>query len=91
MLDRLARGGAAGLHRAKAFVAGILIGVAAWTPVFAVTAEETDWQQYGLPGALAMFGAGVWLGMDAPARRKRATQPRDPAGPSLPGMDRLPA
>jgi hypothetical protein len=92
MLYRLARGVAHRLGQVRAFVAGFLIGLSVWTPVFfATAAEETEWQQYGLPGGLAMFSAGVWLRLGRSSRPRQASRPRDPAGPSLPSMNRLPA
>jgi hypothetical protein len=92
MLYRLAHGALARYRQAQAFVAGFLIGLSVWTPVFVATAaEETQWQQYGLPGGLVLFGAGVCLRMGGPWRRWHETRPRDPAGPSRSGMDRLAA
>jgi hypothetical protein len=93
-LYKLARGAAVKLRQARTFVAGFLIGLSVWTPIFVATAaEETEWQQLGLPGGFAMLGAGVWLQVGRTLRRSRETQrqPRDPAGPSHSGMDGLPA
>ena len=54
----------AGIRQARAFAAGFQIGLSVWTPVFVATAaEDSRLQQYGLPGALVMFGAGAWLRM----------------------------
>lgn len=91
----LARGTAAKFRQVKTFVAGFLIGLSVWTPIFVATAaEETEWQQLGLPGGLAMLGAGIWLHFGGTLRRgqrRQQTRPRDPAGPSHSGMDGLPA
>lgn len=55
------------------FIAGFLIGTSIWTPLFVATAaEETPWQQYGLPGGLAMFTAGIWLRFGATFGRRGA-------------------
>lgn len=89
---RLARGAIDGYRKSQAFVAGLLIGLSIWTPVFVATAvEDSEWQRYGLSGSLAMFGTGVWLRMGRLPGRRRKAQPRNPAGPSRPGMDRLTA
>lgn len=89
---RLVRGVVDGYRKSQAFVAGLLIGLSIWTPIFVATAvEETEWQRYGLSGGLAMFGAGVWLRMGRVPGRRRKARPRNPAGPSRPGMDRLTA
>ena len=89
---RLAAGVAAWFRQVRAFLAGLLIGLSIWTPIFAATtAVEADWQQFGLPGGLAMFGAGVWLRMGRPTIRGHSRPPRNPSGPSRSGMDRLPA
>ena len=89
---RLARGAIDAYRKSQAFLAGLLIGLSIWTPVFVATAvEEAKWQQYGLSGGLAMFGAGVWLRLGRLPSRRRKARPRNPAGPSRPGMDRLTA
>ena len=89
---RLVRGVLDGYRKSQAFLAGLLIGLSIWTPVFVATAvEEAKWQQYGLSGGLAMFGAGVWLRLGRLPRRRRKPQARNPAGASRPGMDRLTA
>ena len=81
-----------GYRKSRAFLAGLLIGLSIWTPVFVATAvEEAKWQQYGLSGGLAMFGAGVWLRLSRLPSRRRKAQARNTAGPSRPGMDRLTA
>jgi hypothetical protein len=91
-LHKLAQGIAVKFRQFKTFSAGFLIGLSVWTPIFVATAaEETEWQQFGLPGGFAMLGAGVWLQMGRTSRRTRQTRPRDPAGPSHSGMDGLPA
>jgi len=73
----------------QTFVAGVLIGVSLWTPVFVATAaDETEWQQFGLPGGLALFGAGVWLRTGRPGARARRAASRSPAGPARPNVNR---
>ncbi len=92
LLRRLAAGVADWFGQARAFVAGLLIGLSAWTPIFvATTTVDTDWQRFGLPGGLAMFGAGVWLRMGRPPIRGHRKRPRNPSGSTRPGMDRLTA
>lgn len=75
-----------GVRRSRTFVAGFLIGMSVWTPVFVATAaEETKWEQYGLPGGFALFTAGIWLRVGNFLRRRRGAHPRDPGNPA-PGL-----
>ena len=79
----IARGIIAGLRRVQAFVAGFLIGMSVWTPLFVATAaEETKWEQFGLPGGFALFTAGVWLRVGNFLRRGRNGRPGDPGNPT---------
>ena len=80
----------AGLRATKDFVAGVLIGVSVLTPVFVATAEEgSQWQQYGLPGGLALFAAGLWLRTRSP--RAPITRSRNPAKTAQSGWSGLTA
>lgn len=79
------------LQRANAFVAGLLIGLSFWTPVFVATADEPEWHRYAMPGSLALFGAGLWLRAGRLSLRRLKPHPRHPAGPSHPDMNRLAA
>lgn len=85
---RRTHGIVAAFRRIQAFVAGLLIGLSAWTPVFVATAaEETQWQQYGLPGAFALFTAGIWLRFGNFMRRR----PWRRQDTGTPGVGRLAA
>jgi hypothetical protein len=87
---RFTRATGARFNQFKTFVAGLMIGLSIWTPLFVATAaDEADWQQFGLPGGLAMFGAGVWLRMGRVSLRGRRSPPHGPAGPSHSGMGGL--
>jgi hypothetical protein len=89
-LYRLARGAAASIRKTKDFVGGFLIGLSVWTPIFVATAaDEAEWQQFGLPAGVALLGVGIWLRLGTPLRRGRRPRPRNPAGPSRSGLDRV--
>jgi hypothetical protein len=78
------------LRRAGGFIAGALIGASIWIPVFAVTASASQWQLFGLLGAVVLFGAGLTLHValapdsarSAPSQRARERPTPTDATPS---------
>jgi hypothetical protein len=69
------------LRGAGGFIAGALIGVSIWVPVFAATANAPQWQAIGMLAAAILFGIGLWLHAALRAEPQRgARSPRVSTG-----------
>ena len=72
------------LDQARGFVAGVLIGLSIWTPVFAANTDQPqDWLPYAILGAIALLVLGVAFKAVASKRAQPYRLPRrmrTPAG-----------
>ena len=74
------------LRRTRNFVAGILIGTASVTPVFAATSVTgDDWATLLLLGSLAVLGIGLLLRIKVRNKASTTTTVRAPEPQDLPG------